>query len=68
MNPTFRGKIDCSRRRVRPPTLAPHRSSMGVFHWQHLGPTAWLWRATGLPCVEGLPDLLERIESRNAIV
>src|SRR3989442_1039640 len=32
------------------------------------GPAVWLWRAAGLPCVEGLPDLLERIESRNAIV
>src|SRR3989441_9307981 len=24
----------CSRRRVRPPTLATHRSSTGVFHWK----------------------------------
>src|SRR3989442_4868005 len=24
----------CSRRRVRPPTLATHRSSTGLFHWQ----------------------------------
>src|SRR5436309_1671288 len=27
-------KIECSRRRVRLPTLATHRSSMAVFHWQ----------------------------------
>ena len=27
---------ECSRRRVWPPTLATHRSSIGVFHWQHL--------------------------------
>ena len=28
---------ECSRRRVRLPGLATHRSSIGVFHWQHFG-------------------------------
>src|SRR6267378_7496828 len=33
----------CSRRRVRPPALATQRSSIGVFHWQHLGQSPFLF-------------------------
>src|SRR5207245_4618146 len=30
--------VECSRRRVRPSTLATHPSSIGVFHWHSLRP------------------------------
>ena len=31
---------------------------MGVFHWQHLGLPLGFGVPPGLPCLEGLPDLL----------
>ncbi len=59
MNPRKSGLIDCFRRRVRTPILATHRSFIGVFHWQRLGPRFEFGVPACLPCLEGLPDLLD---------
>ncbi len=40
----------CSRRRVRPPPLATHWSSIGVFQWQHLGHPAGICVAERSGC------------------
>ncbi len=49
---------ECSRRRVRSPTPATHRSSMGVFHWQHLGLRFGFGVPPGLPCLEAVMSAL----------
>src|SRR3989454_12690317 len=61
MLPTGSGSVQapCYRRRVRPPTLATHWSSIGVFHWQHSGLRLGLGVPACVPCLEGLPDLLD---------
>lgn len=43
---------ECSRRRVRRPSIATYLSSIGVFHWQHLGRTAGCEVPRGLPPLE----------------
>src|SRR3989442_603454 len=47
------------RRRVRRPVLATHGSSIGVFHWQHLGLRLGFGAPSGRPCLESFPDLLD---------
>src|SRR5207245_6757969 len=49
----------CYRRRVRRPVLATHGSSIGVFHWQHLGLRLGFGAPPGRPCLESFPDLLD---------
>src|SRR2546425_1895159 len=49
----------CSRRRVRPSTLATYRSSIRVFHWQGSALRLGFGAPPRLPSLQGFPDLLD---------